>query len=183
MTISEINLHDSNQIIVDKSGRSWGYFCQKRPIKITNKLLNEMKSISNNNGNMNLRICLHKNSESKFHDMVILERSGTYTPPHKHFDKEDSLLIIEGKLGIVTYNDDGTVYDYCLLEPNRTLMYKVGIQMYHAVIAMTDTVIYHESKPGPFIYETDSIYPPWGPNIDDPSSMQKYKDTIIELFK
>lgn len=183
MTIAEVDLQDSSKVRVDKSGRSWGYFCQERPIKITRKLLGDMKSISNNNDNMNLRICLHKNSESKLHDMVILERSGTYSPPHKHLDKEDSLLIIEGRLGVVVYNDDGTVYDCCILEPNQTLMYKVGIMMYHAVIAMTDTVIYHETKPGPFIYETDSIYPSWGPNINDSESMQEYKDSILTLLK
>lgn len=183
MTTSELDLHDTKQVRVDKSGRSWGYFCQKRPVKITGAVLNEMKTLSDDNSKMNLRICLHRHPDSKLHEMVILERRGSYTPPHKHADKEDCMLIIEGQLGIVVYNDDGTVYDCCLLKPNHVVMYKVDLQMYHAVIAMTDTVIYHEAKLGPFSYETDSIYPSWGPSRTDPVSMERYREGIGRLFE
>jgi len=41
-------------------------------------------------------------------------------------------------------------------------------------------VIYHESKPGPFTGEMDSVYPSWAPDGNNPKETAEY---IVYLKK
>ena len=54
-------------------------------------------------------------------------------------------------------------------------MYSIAVGMYHAVMPLSDPVIYHESKPGPFLGDGDSMYPDWAPAEDDSDAVAAYK--------
>ena len=167
MSLSTVNLMDADSVWKDESGRSLGFFCQTKPIRIDPDLIEELKKTSIRMGGKNLRLCLHEDQNADFHEMIILEQKGNYYRPHKHISKGESYHIIEGTQGVFIFDDEGVVIDTCILEPQGTLIYRVGPDMYHTVMPVTDFVIYHESKPGPFIRESDSIYPEWAPDGTD----------------
>jgi len=58
------------------------------------------------------------------------------------------------------------------------VVYRVGARMYHAVLPLTPWVIYHESKPGPFLGEADCVYPAWAPDGQDAGAVAAYTSML-----
>ncbi len=178
MNLSRISLvdPDTENIWEDKGAKTVAFFCRKRPVRITAKTIDELKQISSLRDGSNVRVCLHSEPASDHHDMVILERPGGYYRPHRHTYKGDCFHIMEGQMGLFTFNENGDVIDCAVLEPGE--IYRVEVNMYHAVMPLTDPVIYHENKPGPFLTQGDSLYPDWAPDGSDASQVNEY---ITEL--
>ena len=126
----------------------------------------------------NVRLCLHEGSDSDFHDMVILERKSRHYRPHCHREKGESFHIIEGELGVFTFSESGVVIDSCIMTNDNIRIYKVKPNMFHAVLPLSDSVIYHETKPGPFLGKMDSIYPEWAPNVDNLDEIDIYLNKL-----
>jgi len=170
-TISILN-PDPEKVFQDMTAKSISFFCLQRPVYIGSNLIKEMKDISRAEGGCNVRVCLHSEPESKHHDMVVLENKNKYYPPHKHEEKGECFHVIDGKLGILAFDDYGTIIDANLLEKGD--IYRIEIGMYHAIIPVSDIVIYHESKPGPFLGGEDSIIPFWAAAEEDTKAVENY---------
>ena len=180
MDISKVNLEDPTSVRVDESGRSLGFFCIKKPVRVNRELIEELKDTSARLGDINLRLCLHEAPDAAMHDMVNLQHRGPYYRPHKHVLKAESYHIIEGSMACFVLDETGQVIDANILEPTGTLIYGVGVNMYHAVIAMSDILIYHEAKPGPFMPEGDSLFAPWAPDGSDPEESLRYERNLLK---
>ena len=55
--------------------------------------------------------------------------------------------------------------------------------MFHAVLPITDFVIYHETKPGPFLGKMDSIYPDWAPNVNNQNEINIYLNALKKAIE
>lgn len=176
-------LGDLSLVWQDKGAKSISFFCKKKPVKVGKKLIQELKVIAKDAGGKNVRFCLHEGPDSVFHNMIILEYPDKYYPPHKHLTKGETFHIIEGKIAVFTFNEDGSVLDASILDDKENLIYRVGVNMYHAVMPLSSWVIYHESKPGPFVPNLDSIFPPWAPVVENLKEVSIFKQKLIELLK
>lgn len=183
MQLSNVVLSNPKTVWQDKNAKSISYFCKRKPVSVGKALINELKEISINSGNQNVRLCLHKSPNSPFHDMIILEHKGEYYRPHKHLTKGESFHIIEGSMAIFIFDEKGNIIDTCLLNTANNLIYRLDINMFHAIMPLSDLVIYHESKLGPFLSKGDSIYSSWAPVGDNPKETAKYQDRLLDIFK
>ena len=143
---------------VNRGGRSTGIFVKHLPAAVDVELLATLKQTMFFHNYRSIRLCLHDTPEALFHTMIIVEESGNYCRPHRHQDKGECFHILEGKLGIISFDNEGIVIDNVTLEAGATLMYQIATNMYHSVIPLTPSVIYHESKLGPFRKENDSLF-------------------------
>jgi cupin fold WbuC family metalloprotein len=159
------------------------YFCRNKPVKLERRLISELKKVFSSCGSRNVRLCLHESPRSRAHDMIILERKGKYYPPHKHLNKGESFHLIEGRLGVFTFDAQGRISDACVLEPKSNFIYRVGENMFHAVMPLSRMVIYHEAKPGPFLGKYDSVIPAWAPDPGSPAQVEKYKNKLLKALK
>ncbi len=175
MKLSKISIlePDPEKVRQDVAAKSISCFCLHRPIFVGSELLKEMKDVSRVNGGCNVRICLHSGPEAMHHDMVVLESKENYYPPHKHEEKGECFHVMDGKLGLLAFDDCGDIIDANVLEKGD--IYRIEIEMYHAVIPVSDIVIYHESKPGPFLGNDDSIIPSWAALEEDLKAVKAYK--------
>ena len=181
-TRSSVVLGDPQSVRHDPSAKSLAYFCLSEPIRFDQPLLAELKDLAAQRGDVNVRLCLHDRPEAAFHEMIILEHAGKYYRPHKHLAKGESYHIIEGSMAVFVFNDQGVVDDAVRLSPFDTLVYRIGSKMYHAVMPLSKTVIYHESKPGPFVRESDCEYPAWAPDGQDPTAVAVYTGILREAL-
>lgn len=177
MTRSNVSLFDDTRVRRDLKAKTVSYFCRALPVKIDNALLGELRQISEAEGKANVRLCLHESPEAPFHDMVILERPGRYYRPHKHLKKGETWHVLEGRMGVFVFTDAGDLVESNILAPGE--IYRLSLGTFHAVLPLGDYVIYHESKPGPFTGETDSVYPDWAPDGSDP----KYIEAFVERLR
>jgi hypothetical protein len=53
------------------------------------------------------------------------------------------------------------------LDSKKRFICRIGKQTIHTLFPLTGYAIYHESKPGPFLGENDSIVLPWAPSRED----------------
>jgi cupin fold WbuC family metalloprotein len=132
-------------------------------------------------GRAPVRRCLHGSPESPWHEMIILEREGHYFPPHRHYRKKsETLHIIEGRLGVVQFDDAGNVRASIVLERDGAMMARVAPDVWHMTVALSDPVIYHESKPGPFAGDLDRAFATWAPLREDTEGAMRYLEAIVQ---
>ena len=106
-----------------------------------------------------VRICLHTSQTSKHHDMIILQQKKNFYLPHKHLRKGETYHIIKGSMICVLFSNSGKVKKVCKLKKND--IFRTPINIFHTMSPISNYVIYHESKTGPFLKKKDSIFPYW----------------------
>lgn len=175
-------LADRSDVVQDRSARSLSFFCTEDVLLIDREWIDSLVEESVENGDCNARICMHSSPDANFHEMLILEREGFYFRPHKHFEKGESWHIIEGKLVVLIFNDEGKVIRRGTMGQDGLFLGRVGINQWHTLIPLTEYAIYHEAKPGPFLGTSDSIYPDWAPDNSDELEAQKYLTNLLSTL-
>ena len=98
--------------------------------------------------------------------MLIVLRNGTTTRPHMHLKKAEAFHLIERKLSVVLFADDGVIEhktDLSVLSTvasERAFYFRIPARTFHLVIPISDTVVFREVTEGPFKAE-ETIYPDW----------------------
>ena len=70
--------------------------------------------------------------------------------PHRHPEKAECYHLVEGRMAIFCFDDAGQVTDRCVLEPGGAFLFRVPPNRFHATIPLSDRVVFHESRRGPF---------------------------------
>lgn len=172
--ISRIDLADETMVRVEETARAVGLFCRRSPALVDAATIAALKRCAARYPTKNVRLCLHASPEARFHSMVIHERKGTFYPPHRHVEKGENWHIVEGRMAVFTFDAAGGVTDARRLGGEAGLIYQVDPNVYHTVVALTDAVIYHETKLGPFLGTADSLTPAWSPDPSDAESVRSY---------
>lgn len=153
-----MNFLNNKLFKLDNSGNSLAIFPKKDYLKINKNLIRGLKSLSIKNKNCNVRICLHKNKSSKLQNMIVLLNSkcSSEFKIHKHKDKDEVYQIIYGKLKILTYKKN-KIEKKITLQKNDNIILRLKKNKFHQVSPITDIVIFHEIREGPFTGQ-DSIF-------------------------
>lgn len=80
-------------------------------------------------------------------------------PIHKHPTKDETFVILRGKVKVTTHSDDGAVIDSVLLCPDSG-QYGVNIPkgVWHTLESLEAGAVIFECKEGPFVeHEVDGI--------------------------
>jgi cupin fold WbuC family metalloprotein len=122
--------------------------------------LNELKVIALGHPFLRARICLHESLQNKVHEMIIVAHKDGDMPAHSHpADKSESYHMIEGKLKILIFNDDGSKKETIFLSSDaHPKMYRIRGGVWHQPIPLSEWAIYHEVATGPFNKEKDLIF-------------------------
>jgi cupin fold WbuC family metalloprotein len=176
-----VEINSINDVILDNTGISSAYFSLKESIAIDNNVIKELKAKSLKN-KMDIRLCLHVDSKNDFHNMIIVQHRDHYYPPHKHPFKAECYHLIEGELGAIHYDELGNITKKCRLGNDDNFIYRIAPNEYHVVFPISEMVVYHESKPGPFTRSSDFIEPDWSPNLSNSEEIERYTKKNHRLF-
>ena len=174
---------DSSKFRRDPSAKSISLFCQEPNIAISEGLIDALIDESEH-GKRAARICLHNSPDSNFHEMIILEPHGHYFPPHKHIGKAQSCHVMRGSLAAFVFDDIGRIEHARILsrkyfsQGGDASLFRVGEGWNHLIMTLSDFVVYHEAKPGPFIPGGDAIFAPWAPARDDIEAAAAYLESL-----
>ncbi len=168
----EINKKYAEIFVEDKKGRTKSFYLKKKNSNINLKLIIDFLNYFSKKFNQDTRVCFHKNYKDKLQDMILIQHYMNFYKPHKHLNGYDTYNVIDGKLGVVTFNDYGKIKNSLLLKKNN--VYKTPTNMFHVTIPISKKVIYHEYKSGKFNRKTNCIFPQWCPrNLDQIKEFKK----------
>lgn len=132
----------------DRTGRSIAFFAIGSPVAISKNETSAMIRWSKNHGNCDLRLCLHKSREDRFHQMIILLHRGNNHRQHKE-RREESYHMIQGRMEVILF-DEGLIKKRIALDPKDAPVYRMAAHTWHATVPLTPIVIFHEAKLGPY---------------------------------
>ena len=101
----------------------------------------------------------HQSLEDKCHRFLNAVEPGTKVEIHRHPTKDESFVLLRGKVRLTTHNNDGSIKDDIILCPEDG-MYGVNIPkgVWHKVESLETGSCFFECKEGPFVpHEVDGI--------------------------
>ena len=110
----------------------------------------------------------HRGDDDPLQRMLNAIQPGSYIRPHRHLDppKSESLILLQGMLGYVSFRDDGTPEDdsFLLIDLDRGV-YGCDIRpgVWHTIFALVPDTVIFEVKPGPYSPANDKDFAPWAP--------------------
>lgn len=118
------------------------------------------------------------------HRLLNAMEPDSYIQPHCHADvsKDETIIVLQGKLGAVFFDATGTVTSQALLEPGGEV---VGVNIphgvFHTLLALVPGSVFFESKAGPYVVLTSAEKAAWAPAEND-SQVSHYLAELKRLF-
>ena len=126
---------------------------------IDSKILDELTASAKASHRLRMNFNFHQSLEDKCHRMLNAVEPGSDIPIHRHPDKDESFVVLRGKVRSTTYKDDGTVIESVVLSQEDGL-YGVDIPkgVWHKLESLESGSVVVECKEGPFVpHEVDGI--------------------------
>ena len=126
---------------------------------IDKKLLDEVSVKAKASPRLRMNFNFHQSLDEKCHRFLNAVEPGTEVPIHKHPTKDETFVILRGKVRVSTHNDDGSIIEDVVLcaEEGR---YGVNIPkgVWHTIEALEPDSVIFECKEGPFVpHEQEGI--------------------------
>lgn len=126
---------------------------------IDDKILDELSAKAKASPRLRTNLNFHQSLDEKCHRFLNAVEPGAEIPIHRHPTKEESFILLRGRVRVTTYNDDGSVIESVVLcaEEGR---YGVDIPkgVWHKLESLETGSVVFECKEGPFVpHEIDGI--------------------------
>lgn len=126
---------------------------------IDNNLLNDVSAQAKASPRLRMNYNFHQSLEDKCHRMLNAVEPGTDIPIHRHPTKDETFVVLRGKVKVSTYNDDGSMIESVVLcqEDGRYGM-DIPKNVWHNLESMAADSVIFECKEGPFVpHEEEGI--------------------------
>lgn len=119
---------------------------------IDKELLDRVSEQAKDSPRLRMNYNFHQSMEDKCHRFLNAVEPGTEVPIHKHPTKDESFVILRGRVRVSTYDDDGNVLKEVVLCPEDG-KYGVDIpkNVWHNLEAIESDSVIFECKEGPFV--------------------------------
>lgn len=119
---------------------------------IDKQLLDDLTEQAKASPRLRMNYNFHKSLDDKCHRFLNAVEPGTEVPIHRHPTKDETFVILRGKVRVTTHNDDGSIIDDFVLCPEEG-RYGVNIPkgIWHTIESLAENSIIFECKEGPFV--------------------------------
>ena len=126
---------------------------------IDKQLLDDISRQAKQSDRLRMNYNFHQSLDEKCHRFLNAVEPGTEVPIHKHPTKDETFVILRGKVRVTTHRDDGSIIEDMVLctEEGR---YGVNIPkgVWHKVESLESGSVFFECKEGPFVeHEEEGI--------------------------
>ncbi len=126
---------------------------------IDDKLLNMVREEAKESPRLRKNYNFHGSLEDKCHRFLNALEPGTVVPVHHHPTKDETFILLKGRVRVSTYHDDGTVKESVVLSQDSGC-YGVDIpkNVWHTLECLEAGSVIFEVKEGPFVpHEEEGI--------------------------
>ena len=129
-------------------------------MKIIDKdLLDTVSNEAKESPRLRMNYNFHQSLEDKCHRFLNAVEPGTVVPIHRHPTKDESFVLLRGKVRVTTHNDDGSEIESVVLSLEDGV-YGVDIPkgVWHKLESLESGSVIFECKEGPFVeHEVEGI--------------------------
>ena len=126
---------------------------------IDNDLIDSVVAQAKESPRLRMNYNFHESLDDKCHRLLNALEPGTVVPVHRHPTKDESFVILRGKVRVSIYNDSGQITESVVLSPADG-KYGVDIakNVWHGVECLESGSVIFEVKEGPFVpHDKDGI--------------------------
>lgn len=149
---------------------------------ITEELLDAVTSQAKENSRLRMNYNFHATMDAPIHRLLNALEPGTYLPPHRHRDKEETYLVLRGSLLAFFYDEAGDVTEKVLLNPSEG---KYGLEIppctWHSIVALESGTVIFEIKKGPYSPLSPEDLASWAPAASDEEGAKGFMKRMLEL--
>ena len=145
-------------------------------VDVSYKTIRDLVEISKTTSRGRVRLCAHETVNESVHEMFIVHPKGAYIPPHKHLEKSESILVLDGEVEYFTFSDDGVVNQRISMgdyRSGKSFFFRLQKPIFHSMLILSETLTFLEITKGPF-NPNDTVEAGWAPN--------KNSDPQVSLF-
>ena len=152
------------------------YHALDRTFSLQPSNLKELVGLASKNLRKRARLCAHRDPSDQVQQMFIAHKQGTYIRPHKHLNKDESMLILEGSADYIIFNEFGEVESITSMAScshDAAFFTTIGPGVYHSLRIKSEWLIFLEVTKGPFVKE-ETIFADWSPDESDLQSVNEF---------
>lgn len=126
---------------------------------IDKQLLDEVSLKAKESPRLRMNYNFHQSLDEKCHRFLNAVEPGTQVEIHRHPTKDETFVLLRGRVVVNTYNDDGSVLDSVELCPDEG-KYGVNIPkgVWHNLECIEPDSVFFECKEGPFVpHEVEGV--------------------------
>lgn len=150
---------------------------------ITPELLDQVTGEARDSARLRKNHNLHPTDAFCCHRLLNAMEPGSYIQPHRHLDpnKDESMVILRGRLGVVSFDGAGAVTDTRLLQPGDAVAVDIPHGEFHTVVSLESGTVFFEAKAGPYLPLAEEEKAPWAPAEGD-GGAGTYHASLVALF-
>jgi cupin fold WbuC family metalloprotein len=140
---------------------------------IDKTLLDDLSDQARENVRLRKNLNIHPADDCCCHRLFNAIEPGSYIRPHRHLDpaKDETFVIIRGRLGVFTFDEGGRIAGTALLTPGEG-RFAVDIPhgWFHSAVSLEPGTIFFEAKAGPFLPLAEREQAHWAPEDGTPEA-------------
>jgi len=126
---------------------------------IDEQLLNEVGAQAKESPRLRMNYNFHQSLDELCHRFINAVEPGTEVPIHRHPTKDESFVILRGKVRVTTHNDDGSIIeDVVLSQESGNYGVDIPKNVWHKLESLEPGSVIFECKEGPFVeHEVEGV--------------------------
>jgi len=161
------------------------FYTKSDIVAVDQTIVTYLKTAANISLLKRARLCAHPNPNSTQHDMLIVSHKNSYIPPHRHFDKTETMIILEGRADAILFDENGQITDVLRMgskDSGLLFFYRMPERQYHSLLIRDEWLIFIENTKGPFTVKT-SQNAPWAPEPEDIEAGITFKKEMNQMVE
>lgn len=154
-------------------------------IKINQAMLKQLIAETQASPRRRKNLNFHDSDQAVSHRLLIAIEPDSYIPPHCHADpnKDETITVVKGRLGLICFDQAGNVTDSVeLCAAGDTIGITIPHGMWHSLVALESGSVFFETKAGPYAPPADNERVSWAPAENTPQAVD-YLAGMAALFR
>jgi cupin fold WbuC family metalloprotein len=147
---------------------------------LTQITLSQLSAEAQTNPRKRKNLNLHPADDFCCHRLFNAIEPGSYIRPHRHLDpnKDETFVIVSGALGVIMFNDDGSIESSVVLTVGGpAIAVDIPHGRFHGAVSLAPGTVFFEAKAGPYIPLIPEEQASWAP-MDGTVEACEYLSTL-----
>ena len=151
---------------------------------INRELLEKVSSLARESPRRRRNYNFHETESDACHRLLNAIEPDSYIQPHCHREvtKDETLIVVRGRLGVIFFDEHGAVTAAATLAPaSESVGVNIPHGVYHTLVALESGSVFFEAKAGPFAPLTPGEKASWAP-VEGDAQAASYLKEIKQRF-